>query len=105
MHANVDQGKAQSSFGVLEEIKSLLMMQRVVVNSIIESDMWHDPSGYRVVHTDGSYTCPELGILLRYFSILLNGTVQPPWKGWDSDLMNLSKKKREGNVTLGALLL
>ncbi len=42
MHAYISQGRTKSSFDVSKEIKLFPMMQRVVVNSIVESGIWHD---------------------------------------------------------------
>ena len=70
--------------------------QKVVVNSIIQRGIDHDPKGYRIVWMDNRYACPELCVYLReQCNILSAGTCRKNRKGWEDGSFDLSKKTKE----------
>ncbi len=63
---------------IAEEVWSVPMTQKAVVNAIISSSIGNDPEGMREIYKDNRYSCPDL--FVHYERIL------------DSCLWNYSSK-------------
>ena len=83
------------------EAKDYPTTQKAVVNGIIQSKLNNDTSGYRICAMDNRYTAIPLFLDLRNnHNILAVGTIRKNRKGWDKDLMDLSKKSDRGSYLL-----
>ncbi len=74
---NVYQGKNSENVFIPREIWDLLTTQKVVVNSIIETQLGNDPNGYQALYMDNRYSKKELFVKLKQkYKVLACGTIE-----------------------------
>ena len=96
-HMDVYQGKNDHNCYIDKRAADLPTTQKAVINALYQTklDVW-SPFGYRSLSTDNRYGCCELGVIARdYFRIFLLSTSRQKRKGWDKDLMTLTKNDTE----------
>ena len=97
-HLDPYQGKNSQDINVHERCKDFPTTQKVVLNSIISSDLRCSTEGTRVVAMDNRYGAPKLAITLEDWNILSVATIRKNRKGWDSNVMNLAKSSERGSM-------
>ena len=69
----------------------------MVINAVVSSGINNDPDGMREICLDSHYTVPELFVhLWGQRQILACVTIHSNHKGWDTQVMNLSKNSPGG---------
>jgi hypothetical protein len=67
-------------------------MQKVIVNTVLSSGLPNDPDGMREIYMDNHCSSPSLFVLLREkYQILACGSIRSSRKGWDAEVMCMSK--------------
>ena len=103
LHLDVYQGKHTTDLFMHEKAKGLPITQAAVVNAVCTT-LLNVPSnhGFRYISLDNRYGCPQLAVFLRDIcSMYSTGTVRTNRIGWDTEIMNLSKKKGRGDHLFG----
>ncbi len=68
------------------------MTQKTVVNAIVSSGLYTDPNRFWEGYMDNNYSAPELFVILKTKNnILACGTIRTYRRGWDTNVINLSK--------------
>jgi len=102
LHVDVYQGKNPRDINIHEAAKGLPTTQKAVVNAVMQTQLHTETrAGYRHLSLDNRYQCPELAFLLRERCRLYSsGTCRRKRKGWNKDIMNLSKEETPTKVEL-----
>lgn len=100
-HIDVYQGANASNVGIHRSIRSMPTTQKAVLNAVLSTGMHQEVQGARHIALDNRYQCPELAFLLRTkFKILSSGTCRKNRKGWNAEMMNLSKSEVRGKYKI-----
>jgi len=94
---DVYQGKNSHNVYIDKRAADLPTTQKAVINALYQTglDAW-SPYGYRHLATDNRYGCCELAAICRdYFRVYITSTSRQKRKGWNKELMTLTKANTE----------
>ncbi len=93
-HSHAYQGKKGQNIGIAKDLWNLPTTQKAVVNAIVSTGIYTDPNGFCELYMDNFYSAVELFFMLKTrYKILACGTVRANRRGWDMNVMNLSKSQ------------
>jgi len=101
-HLDVCQGKNDSNAHIDKRAAELPTTQKAVLNSTHKTGLdIPSPLGYRHRACDNRHQCPELAAVLRdHCKIYSTGTLRKNRKGWDKDMMKMTKTGDRGEADL-----
>jgi hypothetical protein len=101
LHLDIYQGRNEANVNINPQLHDFPTTQKAVANACFERNLHQETQGFRHIAADNWYSYPQLCVTLQeQFNCYLTGTCRGNRKGWDKDIMNLSKKDDRGKIVM-----